>query len=93
MNLDNQLYQETIIGRSSVESYCRSYMLSKQGTVDEVLLQSMVNTLLHELYVNEITDKDVNKDFVNRFSTPTGGKCTDGQIEVMCILLFEDFIS
>lgn len=70
--------------RRYVEKISRDYLMEKQGSVDETFLQNMVSIIFNSIYEFEITRETVTKDFVEWFSTRTGGKCIDGQIEVKC---------
>lgn len=88
MSLDDKAFQNTMEDKNMVENYCRTYISSKNETVDETVLQNMVSALSGYLYVT-VSQETVNKEFVSRFSTPTGNKCKDGQIEVICIVLLK----
>ena len=88
MSLDDKAFQKDIENKNIIENYCRTYISSKNQSVDEITIHNMVSALSDYLYVT-ISQDTVNKDFVSRFSTPTGNKCKDGQIEVICILFKE----
>lgn len=85
MSLDEKAYGDNLPDRINVENYCRSYLASKQRSIDESLLQNMVDTIAGELFLH-ITKETVNKEFVNYFTSRTGNKCKDGQIEVVCTI-------
>ena len=86
MSLDDKAFQKGMDNKNIVENYCRTYISSKNQSVDEITIHNMVSALSDYLYVT-ISQDTVNKEFVSRFSTPTGNKCKDGQIEVICMFL------
>lgn len=88
MSLDDKAFQKGMDNKNIVENYCRTYISTKSITMDEISIHNMVSVLSDCLYVT-ISQETVTKDFVSRFSMPTGNKCKDGQIEVICILLKE----
>ena len=84
MNVDVNVLNKEEKKRRYVEKICRDYLMEKRGSVDETFLQNMINIVSANIYEFEITRETVTKDFVEWFSTRTGGKCGDGQIEVKC---------
>ena len=83
--MDTIAISNVLEDRLEIENYCRSFLLTKQGSVDESFLQTMVSAVSKDIYLH-ITKDSITKDFVNRFSTQTGNRCKDGQIEVKCMI-------
>lgn len=66
-----------------VEKFCHSYLNSKQVSADECFIHDMMKHIKDDIYI-DVGKEHCDKSFVNRFSTKTGGKCKDGQLEVRC---------